>query len=479
MADKRYKTSTSLALQLNFRWLWRLFWIFIRLDVLILLMGIAGLISVGERETGQAWYISRDQPLIRLPDMEINRYPLENLAELPLPDILPFLYTDSPPVFKRTFSLMPPVQGEETPQRQQLHRIHYNRIVEEEGQIWVVSYSADAYIQNFMIFTVMLLMVEVLFLISNFFTGVRVARRVLSPIAELAQQTSGLRYERQGVGAGNLQALAGTISGIDADKLSTRIDVEHTQEELQELALAINTMLERIKEAYENQNQFVSDASHELKTPIAVIQGYANLLDRWGKNDENALQESIDAIKSEAERMKNLTNDLLFLARGDSVSVKKDIIDAKELLEEVCRESFMIDSRHRWQLKTTEERILLTGDIDLLKQALRVLVDNAGKYSPDGSDIVLGLKKQNGYAQLSVQDQGMGIPDRDLPQIFNRFFRSDPSRTRKTGGAGLGLAIAAWTIAQHDGYLEVISREGIGTRMSIFLKTAPDDANPS
>lgn len=467
--DRKYKFNASLALQLNVRWLWRLLWIFIRIDVLILLLGAAGLIVVGEHETSQAWQVFQQQSEIRLPGIETGSRRPEDLTGFNLPKCLAFLYEDTPATIQRTIGPLP-AAPQSSNLDQQLNGWYYTRVVMAGNETFLISYFTGGYVRNFLVPVTILLLFEILLMFSNIFTGARIARQVLRPIANLAQQTSDLQNENQPTGTSSLQALAGTISSIDAEKLSTRIDVGDTQEELKELALAINTMLDRITEAYQNQAQFVSDASHELKTPIAVIQGYINLLDRWGKNDKNTLQESIDAIKSETERMKNLTGDLLFLARGGSTDLKKEPIDAGELMGEVYRESTMIDSDHRWQCKPLPDRVMIQGDADLLKQALRVLVDNAIKYTPAGAGIVLQLRTENGYAQLSVQDEGVGIPAEDLPHVFKRFFRSDPSRTRKTGGSGLGLAIADWIVERHGGHFEILSREGIGTRITMCLK---------
>ena len=131
------------------------------------------------------------------------------------------------------------------------------------------------------------------------------------------------------------------ISSIDANKLDKRISIDSSQEELKELAAAINDMLNRINDSYQSQVRFVSDASHELRTPIPVIQGYVNLLDRWGKRDEKTMQESIDAIKSETQHMKELVEKLLFLARGDNETIQlyREDIDICQIVEEIVREA--------------------------------------------------------------------------------------------------------------------------------------------
>jgi len=219
---------------------------------------------------------------------------------------------------------------------------------------------------------------------------------------------------------------------------------------------------------------FVSDASHELRTPISVIQGYANLLDRWGKNDEKTLQESIDAIKDETANMKGLVEQLLFLARGDNNTMALQIerFELSVLAVEVLRETQMIDGGHEYDSSVAP--VFINADKSLIKQATRILIDNAMKYTPSGKRITISVSDADGYARLTVQDEGIGIAPDAVPQIFDRFFRADESRARATGGTGLGLSIAKWITERHGGHMEVLSRQDIGTRISIVLPTAPE-----
>lgn len=261
-----------------------------------------------------------------------------------------------------------------------------------------------------------------------------------------------------------------TLNTITENDLDRRIVITDEREELRGLAEAINAMLDRLDAAYRSQLRFVSDASHELRTPIAVIQGYTNMLDRWGKNDQATLQESIDAIKSEASSMKDLIEQLLFLARSDNRSIVLNVVnvDTCALADEVLRETQMIDPSHEFASRLTGG-LTVRGDIQLLKQALRIFVDNAIKYTPNGGKITISTLEDNGYAMLSVTDNGIGIPAEDLSHVFDRFFRSDESRTRGTGGTGLGLSIAKWIIDRHGGFVEIVSRVDFGTKITVGL----------
>ena len=286
--------------------------------------------------------------------------------------------------------------------------------------------------------------------------GARSARRILRPIDEMTEITR----------------------NINASRLDTRLNLRGSQNELKDLAGTINDMLERIHTAYRSQIRFVSDASHELRTPIAVIQGYANLLDRWGKNDPQTLQESIAALKSESESMKELVEKLLFLARGDNntLTLHMEPLYVDRLIGLLLRETTMIDQNHVFRI-SREEHLAVVADAQLLKQALRILIDNSIKYTPAKNEITLSCSAEAGaMVRISVQDSGIGIPAADVPYIFDRFYRADESRARKSGGTGLGLSIAKWIVERHNGRIEVLSRQGFGTRMSIILPRLTDSA---
>ncbi len=316
---------------------------------------------------------------------------------------------------------------------------------------------------------VVLLIAQMVIAFKTIITRADLIRNILRPISELAEQAQTLSQEKGPLSIGEMEALAGTLDEINAARLDTRIDLDSTQDELKNLALAINSLLERINESYRLQARFVSDASHELRTPIAAIQGYANLLDRWGKNDPDALQESIDAIKEEAANMKELVEQLLFLARGDNHTMHLQIerFDLGDLARIIHGETEMISGGHIFELQIASA--LVAADRGLVKQAGRILVDNAIKYTPVGEKITISVTAHGDKVWFTVQDSGIGIPPEDIPYIFDRFYRADESRARATGGTGLGLSIAKWIAERHGGYLEVLSREDFGSRISLVL----------
>ncbi|MGN0164803.1 MAG: sensor histidine kinase [Lachnospiraceae bacterium] len=289
--------------------------------------------------------------------------------------------------------------------------------------------------------------------------------RPLSVIAENAENISNMAME-----ADKFQNLAYAIEHVSPD--SPTDHVVTNDRDLQGIEMALNNLLDRMREAYRQQGRFVSDASHELRTPIAVIKGYADMLDRWGKEDKQVLEEAIAAIKHESDHMNKLVEQLLFLARGDSG--RQQMIFEKfsltEMMKEVYDESVMIDVKHRYKFLSGAGDILAYGDVSMLKQSVRILIDNAAKYTDEGDKITLRVGMTNDFhPYVSVQDNGIGMSRNDVQHIFERFYRSDTARNSKTGGSGLGLSIAKWIIDRHHGTIEVVSMEDIGTRFTVKL----------
>lgn len=359
-------------------------------------------------------------------------------------------------------------------------RLEYQFQLELDGIYYRIAVQFAPWIWAFKIILLVLLVYQVFHAVQAIFTQARLIRTVLQPISDLAAQAQTLSKEKGPLSVQEMEALAGTLDEINAARLDTRIDLDTTQDELKSVASAINSLLERINQSYRLQARFVSDASHELRTPIAAIQGYVNLLDRWGKNDPEALQESIDAIKEEAANMQELVEQLLFLARGDNQTLQLELehFDLGALAQTIYNETQMIDSDHKFVVEAGE--VWVSADQGLIKQAVRILVDNAIKYTPAGGEIRLRVLRSDKDVHFVVQDSGIGIPAQDIPHIFERFYRADDSRARATGGTGLGLSIAKWIAERHGGHLEVLSREDIGTRFTLVLPaTAYFNSSPA
>ena len=276
----------------------------------------------------------------------------------------------------------------------------------------------------------------------------RLDRRVLAPIRDITE-------------------MAATLS---ANNLSNRINVAGTKNELQDLAVVINSMLDRIERSYNSQKQFVSDASHELRTPIAVIQGYTDMLRRWGKDDPAVLEEGINAISQETANMKSLVENLLFLARHDkkTLMMEMSMFDPCDLLGELHREAEMVTPQDHFVLEPMNH-CEIEADRGMVKQVMRILLDNAVKYTPEGGTVTMGVEAAPEGCILTVRDNGPGISEADLPKIFDRFYRADSARHSETGGHGLGLSIARIIVVAHGGKIRVRSKLGQGSVFSVRL----------
>ena len=326
--------------------------------------------------------------------------------------------------------------------------------------------SMGLYYRYMLIALVAIFTVQILGLIISYPFENRKISRILRPINEIAlraDELSRMTFDDEDKYRVIEDALDNIEPGED-DKLS------FNNSDLKGVEAAMNNLLTRMRESYRQQARFVNDASHELRTPIAVIEGYANMLKRWGKDDEKVLEESITAISHESEHMKHLVEQLLFLARGDSGKTVLELKDTSlnSMMQEIYEESLMIDEDHPYRYKNADEDIHVQADEGMLKQAVRILIDNAAKYTKSGDEIILSTgRNENGSPYLRVQDTGIGMAENDMEHMFERFYRADEARN--TQGTGLGLSIAKWIVDKHKGHFEITSVTGLGTRISIVL----------
>ena len=471
------KIRSSMALKLNFKMLIGLFFAFMVINILLIL--IATGIIVWQAENGAVDILnSVELQQITAGGGEFFGYQIElidrDIDFFVMPDFiqgwLPVAGFDNGRSIDAS-SLRGPISGLPV---EQIESISYQIAIPYETGYQLVSYSIGHDIKLLLYLVLLLFVSQLLYILGRIRKNNRMIRETLKPLSDMAEKTKKLQAEIADLSSSTsddkIKDLAGAISSIDAEKLDYQISVDGSQDELKSLAYAINDMLRRINQAYQSQIRFVSDASHELRTPISVIQGYAGIIDRWGKHDEKTLQEAIDAIKSETENMKMLVEHLLFLARGDNeaIQLNKKRFDCSDLVEEIIAETAIIDQEHKI-ITDLERSVFIEADEQLIKQAIRILVDNSLKYTESGQEVRLKVFKNDQGVVIQVQDNGIGIAPEDIPNIFNRFYRSDESRTRKSGGTGLGLAIAKWIIERHGGHFEVLSRLNIGTRINIIL----------
>lgn len=267
-----------------------------------------------------------------------------------------------------------------------------------------------------------------------------------------------------------IESLDGTIRMINAENLALRLDEKTIDDELHTLVNTINQMIDGLQSSYLRQKRFVSDVSHELRTPISVIAGYANMLQRWGKNDKEVMEEALDAIESETKNMTDLVEKLLFLARHDNKTLQYEFqkLPVSDLLREIYQETVLLDEDHQIE-KDIQDNLYVWADENRIKEVVRILLDNALKYTPKGKRISIGAEKNNRSIFISVTDEGMGIGEEDIEHIFDRFYRTDKARNHTKGDHGLGLSIARLIIADHGGKIEISSKLGEGSRFTIIL----------
>jgi two-component system, OmpR family, sensor kinase len=284
--------------------------------------------------------------------------------------------------------------------------------------------------------------------------GYFLARKSLAPVVAMAIQA-------QSMGAQNLQG---------------RLAVPNRRDELGQLALSFNQLLDRLDQAFERQRRFISDASHELRTPVAILRGEADVtLSRSDRSPEE-YRESLAILRDESQRLMHIIEDLFTLTRADAgqypIALREFYLD--ELTGEILHQARSLVIPKQIALKSSiEPELLFRGDEALLRRLLLNLLENAIKYTPVGGAIHLKVGKDANKFVVSVTDSGLGIPPDLRERIFERFFRVDKARARAesdTGGAGLGLSIARWIAEAHDGRLVVSRSDATG---STFTATFP------
>ncbi|WHT86750.1 sensor histidine kinase [Bacillus cereus] len=304
----------------------------------------------------------------------------------------------------------------------------------------------DSLQENLNMLKNVLVIASLLVLIPSFFAGRMLSKLILKPVNSLIQ----------------------TMEHIQVRGIFKKIPLENkSKDELHKMGSTFNKMIDLLHQNFEKQQQFVSDASHELRTPLTVIESYAKLLKRWGMKKQDVLEESVEAIYSEAVRMKGMTNQMLLLANSSAEwSLETNESDLVRLCQ-VTAEQLEKTYARNFRVITDEEKIVVNIDEQKIKQVLVVLLDNAMKYSKDSIDIIVGIQKEKVF--LSIQDYGMGIPKEDIQKVFDRFFRVDKARSRETGGTGLGLSIAKQIIDAHEGDIQLESEEGKWTKVTVNL----------
>ncbi|ACT00700.1 sensor histidine kinase [Paenibacillus sp. JDR-2] len=274
-----------------------------------------------------------------------------------------------------------------------------------------------------------------------------------------------------------LSSVVQKVSQTDAANLNERLPVNQGQLEIDQLAVAFNGMLERLdlsfeaeRETTERMRRFIADASHELRTPLTSIHGFIEVLLRGAASNPDQLRSALTSMQLESKRINKLVEDLLLLAKLDlAPSPERIEIRLDKLLQEMEPQLRLLGGTRNVSLQINPG-IQVSGHPDQLKQAVLNLFLNAVQHTdPDAGSLSLKLYTEAAEAVITVSDNGSGIAPEHLPHLFERFYRSESSRTRKSGGTGLGLAITQSLIAKHNGTIHVDSSEWSGSSFQIRL----------
>jgi signal transduction histidine kinase len=271
-----------------------------------------------------------------------------------------------------------------------------------------------------------------------------------------------------------LTQIAEEIDTVNSKNLSKRIDVTSSHDEIQTLAAGFNRLLEHLEKAFEQQQRFMADASHELRTPISAALMAAQVTLKLHERSSEEYRQALQIIERQMLQLRRLVEDMFLLARADadSVPVRKEDCYLDELVAEGVAAMRHVANRFRVTLLLEKPlpETLICGDPGLLRQALTILLDNACKYTLPGGSVTVTLAADPGGCTLRVADTGVGIPEHIQPHLFERFFSGDTARAKSNGdtsdrasGAGLGLAIARWIAEQHDAKIALEQSSGKGS----------------
>lgn len=253
----------------------------------------------------------------------------------------------------------------------------------------------------------------------------------------------------------------------ESKDLSRRINIGKGKDEISSLANTFDAMLDKIETAFEKEKQFTSDASHELRTPVAVILSECEYMTECAKT-EDEYKESALSIKNQTEKMSKLISELLTISRMDKNTIQTNFeeTDISELLSFVCDEQEEINGDNITLVREIESDVFANADKFLIARLFINLISNAYRYSKDTGEIIVKLAKADGNVVFSVKDTGIGIAESDIPKIWERFYQADPSRSSGNDGVGLGLSMVKWIANVHNGDVTVTSELGVGSEFT-------------
>ncbi len=267
-----------------------------------------------------------------------------------------------------------------------------------------------------------------------------------------------------------IEKITRAASAVSVSNLSARIDVAQTESELAQLARTLNETFERLEDAFERQARFTADASHELRTPLSILLSHLELALRRERNPAE-YRAALETCLRSAQRMKSVVEGLLTLARADAQEIRlvREKLELPEVVEETLSLLRPLAEERSVALAVEARPVEVVGDRNRLREVVTNLVTNAIRYNRPGGRVDVRVERDDGCAVLRVTDTGVGIPEKDRPHIFGRFFCVDKARCHELGGSGLGLAITKWIVEAHGGTIGFESREGEGTTFTVRL----------
>ena len=269
-----------------------------------------------------------------------------------------------------------------------------------------------------------------------------------------------------------LRRLTTTMNEIKENGINKRADISGLNDEIDKVNIVFNSMMDELEEAFHEQSRFVSDASHELKTPLTALHGHLSMLKRWGKNDKDRLEKSLDICLKEVERLKKLVNDMLLLSKAEKSEINLDKLEEINpiiVVDEVIEEYRVLKPNVKY-IVNTDEDINMKIDPNDLKQLLIIFIDNSIKYNnKDNIEIEITLKKEASKLKLEVKDNGIGIPENEINNVMKRFYKIDKSRVNNNS-FGIGLSIANRIANNYNAKIQIDSELDKYTRISVYFK---------
>lgn len=268
-----------------------------------------------------------------------------------------------------------------------------------------------------------------------------------------------------------LKGLTKTMNEIKENGINRRAEISELNDEIDKVNIIFNSMMDEVEEAFDEQSRFVSDASHELKTPLTALQGHLSMLKRWGKNDKDRLEKSLDICLNEVERLKKIVNDMLVLSKVEKVEIdlsKLDEINPKSVVDEVIEQYRVLNLNAKYIINI-EEGIKIKIDPNDLKQLLIIFIDNSIKYNnKDNIEIQIMLRNVDNQLKLEVKDNGIGIPKDEIKNVMKRFYKVDKSRVNNNS-FGIGLSIANRIVNNYNAKIDIISELDKYTIINVYF----------